>query len=520
MPELQAILGQAGVIAGVVVLALILLAVVTINRLIVIAPPNMASVITGRKRSLDEGGTVGYRTVSGGRTLRVPIIEQVQWLSLTTIPLELSVEDAYSKGNIPLAVKAIANVKIASQPEAVFNNAVERLLGKNIAQIEALARETLTGNLRGVLAKLTPEEVNEDRLGFAKHLSEEADHDLKKLGLQLDVLKIQHVMDRVGYLQAIGEKRTAEALRDAEIAKASAIAETREKQAEAKRRAEVAQAMNEAETKQKQSESRMLAEVAEAEAQAQVKQRQADAKRQAEVAEADADGAIKQQQAHAKQLAEVAAAQANVKIAEAQNALRVRQAELDREAETTERVAMVVAQQAETEARTVWEAKRVEMEKTRLQADVVQPAEARRMAAESEAKALAAPILEKGRAQSEVLKMLYAQIQQGGDAGLQVFLAEKLPALLGVTVDAMKDVHIERLTVVDSGGGNGVANAATQKVNASIAALEQIAGAMGLDLDAFFGRLAGSKTGDVNGGSDGARSIAPPVVSKTRPRDG
>jgi hypothetical protein len=65
-----------------------------------------------------------------------------------------------------------------------------------------------------------------------------------------------------------------------------------------------------------------------------------------------------------------------------------------------------------------------------------------------------------------------------------------------------------------------VANAATQKVNASIAALEQIAGAMGLDLDAFFGRLAGSKTGDVNGGSDGARSIAPPVVSKTRPRDG
>ena len=70
------------------------------------------------------------------------------------------------------------------------DNAVERLLGKNINQIEALARETLTGNMRGVLAKLTPEEVNEDRLGFAKHLSDEADHDLKKLGLQLDVLKI------------------------------------------------------------------------------------------------------------------------------------------------------------------------------------------------------------------------------------------------------------------------------------------------------------------------------------------
>ena len=115
-----------------------------------------------------DGLEVGYRTVTGGRTLRIPIIERVHWLSLGTIPLELSVSDAYSKGNIPLTVQAIANIKFASTPETVFNNAIERLLGKTISEIEALAKETLTGNLRGVLAKLTPEEVNEDRLGFAR----------------------------------------------------------------------------------------------------------------------------------------------------------------------------------------------------------------------------------------------------------------------------------------------------------------------------------------------------------------
>jgi len=468
---LEGLLSQVGVVAGGVVLALILLAVLTIMRLVVIVPPNMASVITGRKRLLEEGGSVGYRTVMGGRTMRIPIIEKVQWLSLSTIPLELSVEDAYSKGNIPLAVKAVANVKIASTPEAVFNNAVERLLGKNIAQIEGLARETLTGNLRGVLAKLTPEEVNEDRLGFAKHLSEEADHDLKKLGLQLDVLKIQHVMDRVGYLQAIGEKRTAEALRDAEIAKATAIAETRQKQAEAKRMAEVAQAQNEATTKQQQAEARMLADVA--------------------------------------------AAHANVTIAEAQNELRVRQAQLGREAETAERVAKVAAMKAETEARTELEARRVEMERTRLQADVVQPAEAQRIAAEAEAKAAAAPIFEKGRAQAEVLRMLYAEINQAGDAGLRVFLAEKLPALLAVTVDAMKDVSIERLTVVDGGSGQGVANAATQRVNASIVALEQIAGALGLDLDRFAERITGGAV-KPDGGRDLSTRGGPPVTAGER----
>jgi flotillin len=493
---------ETGVIIGGVILVVVALLVFTIARLIIIVPPNMAAAITGRERKLGDGSTVGYRTVTGGRTVRVPIIEKVQWLSLGTLPLEISVQDAYSKGNVPLSVQAVANVKIASAPEAVFNNAVERLLGKGQDEIERLARETLTGNLRGVLAKLTPEEVNEDRLGFARHLSEEADHDLKKLGLQLDVLKIQHVSDRVGYLQAIGERATAEALRDAEIAKATAIAETRQKQAEATQLAEVAAAMAEAEVKKQQAEARMMAAVAEADADAAIKQRQAQAKQLSLIADAQADAEIKKQQAAARQFADVAQAEADVKISEARNLLRLRQAELNRESETAEKVARVAAERAETEAKTRLEQRRVEMERTRLQADVVQPAEAARLAAEEEARASAAPIMEQGRAQAEVLAMLYAQIQKAGDAGLQVFLAEKLPALLGIATTAMQDVKIDRLTVIDGGAGDGVANAATQKVNASLRALEQVAGAMGLDLEHFVRRISAQATSGPNG-SDG-----------------
>jgi flotillin len=415
---------SAAVIIGGVIVAVVGIALYTIKRLMIIVPPNSAAVITGKQRLLGDGTPIGYRTVTGGRTMRVPIIEQVEWVSLATLPLEISVSDAYSKGNIPLEVKAVANLKIASSPDAVFNNAVERLLGKTLEEIEALGRETLTGNLRGVLAKLTPEEVNEDRLGFARHLSEEADHDLKKLGLQLDVLKIQHVSDKVGYLKAMGEKATAEAIRDAEIAKAQANAETAQKQAESKR------------------------------------------------------------------VAEVANAEANVAISEAQNRLRVRQAELSREAETAERVARADAERAEAQARTQLELQRVELERTRLQADVVQTAEAEREAAEARAKAEAAPILENGRAQAEALRMLLAEIEKAGDAGLKVFIAEKLPALLGQALTAMKDVDIDRVTVIDSGSGQGVANATTQKVNASLAALQQVAGAMGLDLEEFVRNLS------------------------------
>src|SRR5687768_17922937 len=255
--------------AGIVVGAVLVL-VATIKSLIVIVPPNSAAIITGRSRQMADGRGVGYRTVIGGRTLRVPIIEEVSYMHLATIPIELMVSNAFSKGGIPLSVQAIANVKVASEPETTFNNGVERLLGKSVSQIEELAKETLSANLRGVLATLTPEEVNEDRLKFASQLLEEADQDLQKLGLQLDTLKIQNVTDEVGYLAAVGRAKTAQVLKGAKIAEAQNEAETKQRQAEAFRIAEVARAE---------------ADIAVAEARNQLRLKQAEFNRQGETAE-------------------------------------------------------------------------------------------------------------------------------------------------------------------------------------------------------------------------------------------
>ena len=87
-------------------------------------------------------------------------------------------------------------------------NAIERFLGRGLGDIQQVAKETLEGNLRGVLATLTPEEVNEDRLKFADSLAAEVEQDLAKLGLHLDVLKIQHVTDDANYLASIGRERS------------------------------------------------------------------------------------------------------------------------------------------------------------------------------------------------------------------------------------------------------------------------------------------------------------------------
>jgi len=139
--------------------------------------------------------------------------------------IELNVTNAYSKGGIPLKVDGVANIKIAGE-EPMIDNAIERLLGKTQKQIKGIARETLEGNLRGVLAGLTPEQVNEDKMAFARSLLEEAEDDLERLGLVLDNLQIQNISDEQDYLNSIGRKQRAELKRDARIAEANNQAES------------------------------------------------------------------------------------------------------------------------------------------------------------------------------------------------------------------------------------------------------------------------------------------------------
>ncbi len=226
----------AGLGLGVGVLLLVAIA----RQFLFIGRPNEVLIFSGRRRQLADGSAIGYREVlGGGWAFRVPVLEKVERMDLTAIPIDIAIQNAYSKGGIPLTVHAVANVKVSSDPRRV-KNAIERFLGRDPAEIRRVAKETLEGHLRGVLATLTPEEVNEDRLKFAGALVDEAEEDFHKLGLQLDVLKIQNVMDDVKYLDSIGRKRIAEVVRDAEIAESNAMAEAKEVEAGARQRGEVA----------------------------------------------------------------------------------------------------------------------------------------------------------------------------------------------------------------------------------------------------------------------------------------
>ena len=254
-----------------------------------ICSPSEVLIFSGRRQMLTDGTAVGYRVIFSGRKWRTPFFERADQMDLRTLPIEIRTTNAYSKGGIPLDVHAIAMVKISDSP-AIINNAIERFLGRDLEEIRLVSKETLEGHLRGVLATLTPEEVNEDRLKFSKALMTEAAEDLAKLGLQLDILKVQSVSDDVNYLASIGREQIAKVIKTAEVAESTAQSQAEQAEALARQSGEVATQQAEATVLRKQNELRR----AEADLEAEAKSVEETTEQAALQARAEAEQALQQ----------------------------------------------------------------------------------------------------------------------------------------------------------------------------------------------------------------------------------
>jgi flotillin len=169
-----------GIAIGTGAIALMLF-IIFIKSNLVICPPNEVLIISGRRRKLPDGSEIGYRLIRGGRGFKIPIIESIRRLPLNTIPIEIKITRALSQGIIPINIEGRANIKIAGSEKDGLSNAIERFLGKNLNEIAQVAKETIEGSLRGVLATVTPEDANARRLEIAEQVAQQASTDLLKL---------------------------------------------------------------------------------------------------------------------------------------------------------------------------------------------------------------------------------------------------------------------------------------------------------------------------------------------------
>lgn len=393
-------------------------AVLVARRFLWVCRPNEVLIFSGRKQKLADGTVSGFRVVHGGFAWQFPFLESVDRMSLETIPIELHVSNAYSAGGIPLEVHAIANVKVSSDTQRI-PNAIERFQGRDQEEIRRVAKESLEGHIRGVVARMTPEEVNEDRLKFAREMMEEAGEDFERLGIQLDTLKIQSVSDPVEYLDSIGRERLAEVISTAEIAESTAKADAEAVEAEAARRGQVA--------KEK----------------------------------------------------------AHTAITEAKNALAKKTAEWEARAKGAEQRAEQSAIAARARAEQRLQELRAQLERLRLEAERILPAEAGRKAEEMRARSAAAQIAADGEAMAQVLSMMSQTWIEAGDDAKDIFLIQQLEQVLETVVSRVKGMQLGEVVLLDGGDGRALPEHVAAMTATVGAVLRELATTTGLDVPAI-----------------------------------
>jgi len=405
------------VIGGVAALFILLVALNLISRwMIRICRPNEMLVVTGSRSNQGQQGMKGYRVVAnGGWTFVKPILETARRMDVTLLPVMVEVKNAYSKGGTPLNIQAIANVKVSSEPE-VRNNAIERFLGRDREEIVQVARENLEGNLRSVLAQLTPEEVNEDRLRFAERIAEDVGDDLRRLGLQLDTFKIQSVSDDVDYLNSISRRRVAQIVRDAEIAEAEAIGEAERKEAEM------------------------------------------------------------------EEVAEVVRTEAETVVLEKDNAVRTKVAQMEKQARSEEERTTAAELEAKAKAQQKLQKVRSELERLRLQAEEVLPAQASQKARELRARGQAAATAEDVKASALVNDLLTQVWEDAGSTAELVFLLQQIEMVLDQATRLPSRLTLHRVTSLDGNDATSLASLVALNHVVVRQFFEQVKEILGIDL--------------------------------------
>ncbi|MEM6994012.1 MAG: SPFH domain-containing protein [Myxococcota bacterium] len=364
--------------------------IIIVKNFLIIGKPNEVLVFSGRKQQLDDGTQVGFRVIRGGRSFRIPLLEKVDAMDMTIMPIDIRIRGAYAKGNIPINVDAVANVKITNDDQLV-HHAIERFLGRPRDQIRSVAKETLEGTLRGVLALLTPEEVNHDRQKLADNLKAEVADDLGQMGLSVDTFKIQHVTDEVQYLDSISRIKIAEVVKEAEIAESNAKREADEV-----------------------------------------------------VSAAEMRGKVALEQAHAK-------------IIEESNDLERHKAQLEAQARSEEEKTIAAGREARALAEQQLQLIRGDLEKLRLEAETVIPADKKRAAQELRAAGDAAVRAETGRAQSQALDALLSAWKTAGEDANEIFLIQQVDQIIADVAAVTDHLEVERVNLIDGGDGKALA---------------------------------------------------------------
>ncbi|MGH2545087.1 MAG: flotillin family protein [Ardenticatenaceae bacterium] len=452
--------------------------------------PNEVLVISGRRDRYIEAATGeekarNYRIVQGGGTFVWPVVERVDDLSLEIMTIDVVTPKVYTSKGVPLTVDGVAQVKIRGDDVSI-STAAEQFLSKTVQEIKNVALQTMEGHLRAILGTLTVEEIYQDRDAFAQQVQAVAAGDMANMGLQIVSFTIRDIRDDQGYLDALGQARTAEVKRDARIGEANADRDARIQAAKAMQAAREAEFL--AETRVAEAEKQFA--VQKASYDAEVNRRRAEAEQAYNI-----QTAIEQQKVRAEEV--------QVEVVEREKSIEVqRQEALRRE------------QELEATVRKPAEAERYRLETiangARYQREAEAQAEATAIKVRGEAEAQASQvrgladaqvIQAKGEAEAAAMREKAASWATYNQAAILDRLLSELPAIANAVSQPL--AKTDKIVVIGGGDAGTGINRITQDITSIIAQMPAAVEALtGIDVIGSIRNLDAVRSADGQAGKE------------------
>jgi uncharacterized membrane protein YqiK len=422
-----------------------------------VAEPNEALIISGlRAHHGPEGDAagLGFKIVVGKGAWIMPGLQKVRRLSLDIHEAELDLECVTTQG-IRVGVKAVVIYKIADDYQSIAN-AARRFLEQE-EQMDVKVHNVFAGHLRSIIGTMTVEDLIRNRDVLTRATRESSASEMQRLGLTIDSLQIQEIVDNSGYIDNLSMPEAARVAKEARIAQAAADREATEREQEADAlkvqalsASQIKQAQATAEAKRVQAEAEQAGPLAAATARQQV------VVQETKVAELEAERTEQKLQAEVRKPADADAYKTRT-IAEAERDARISQAE---------------AKARETELAAGADAKRVKLEAEAQAARAQQLGEAEATATRARGLAEGEAVKAKGLAEADAIKARAEALARNQDAVIGQQVAEQLPQIVGEAAKAFG--NIGQLTVLN--GAEGVGQLFSQVLGMGAAAIPMLRG--------------------------------------------
>lgn len=433
-------------------------------------PSDKVLVVYGKVGS-DADGNKSAKCIHGGAAFIMPIIQDYAFLDLTPISIEVNLTNALSKQNIRVDVPSRFTVGVSTE-NGIMQNAAERLLGMQQAQIHDLAKDIILGQMRLVVAMMDIEEINNNRDKFLTNIAGSVESELKKIGLKMINVNVTDIKDESGYIEALGKEAAAKAINEAKVSVA-----------EQERHGEIGKTQAEKDRDIKIAETYRDRDIQVAVATKDKEISIAAAKRDESIGKVEADRDTRVKTAEANAIAVKGENLSRIEIANSEAEKREKEAEALKRATSAEKVQSAKALEEAYQAEKRAEDARAERDRASQNANIVVAAEIQKQRAIIEAQAEAEKIRERAKGEADAIfakmeaeakgmfeiltkqaegmdKIVKAAGNNSKDAVL-LLIADKLPELVKLQTEAIKNIKIDKVTVWENGNSSGDGQSST-----------------------------------------------------------